>query len=85
MIIISIACLSFLFVASEPIILLRRMIGFKEEDTLNYSKFKMFIYTLITCAMCSGFWIGIILTQNILTASIISVVAELIYKINNKI
>lgn len=83
--IISIACISFLFIAAEPIILLKRFMGFKEEMYLEYSKAKQFFYRMITCCLCSGFWIGLILTLSISQASIIAVIAELIYKINNRI
>jgi len=83
--IIKIACLSFLFVASEPLILIKRFLGFKEEDYMDYGKIKSFIYRMITCAMCSGFWIGLILTGSILDAALISIISELIYKLNNRL
>ena len=78
--IISIACITYLFVASEPLILFKRFLGFKEEDYHTYSKYKQFIYRLITCALCSGFWIGFILTFSVYQAAIISIVAEIIYR-----
>jgi hypothetical protein len=44
------------------------------------SKYKRTIYRFLTCHLCIGFWIGL-LTQNILMAAIVSVVAVLIEKI----
>jgi len=73
-------CLSVLFNTAEPILLLKRRIGFKEEDYDTYSNNKKFFHRGLYCTMCSGFWIGLILTGNIFTASIISIGSELINK-----
>jgi hypothetical protein len=78
--IIGISCLSVLFQASEPMILLKRYVGLKEEEYHTYSKWRKIIHRMIYCCLCSGFWIGLILTWNILTASIISILGEVIYK-----
>jgi len=78
--ILGLICLAVLFNTAEPILLLKRRIGFKEEDYDNYSKFKKFVHRGIYCCMCSGFWIGLILSGNIFTASIISIGSELINK-----
>jgi len=83
--IIELACLSYLFVVAEPSILLRELIGFKEENYFEYGKIKKFFHRLLNCCMCSGFWIGLIATGNIGTAAIISISAEIIYRIMNKI
>lgn len=77
--ILGLACLSILFVASEPLIILKRYIGFKEEEYDNWDNKKQFIFRLMTCALCSGFWIGLI-SLSLYKAAIISVLAELIYK-----
>jgi hypothetical protein len=77
--ILGLTCLTILFVASEPLIILKRYIGFKEEEYDNWDNKKRFIFRLITCALCSGFWIGII-SLSIYKAAIISVLSELIYK-----
>jgi hypothetical protein len=39
---------------------------------------------LLTCSLCTGFWVGLIGTQNILHASLVSVIAEGISRINRK-
>lgn len=77
--ILGLVCLSILFVVSEPLILLKRYIGFKEEEYDVWGKMKRFIFRLITCALCSGFWIGLI-TMSLYKAAIISVLAEFIHK-----
>jgi hypothetical protein len=77
--IIGLACISILFVSSEPLILLKRYIGFKEEEYDNWSEEKRFIFRLITCVLCSGFWIGL-LTFSLYKAAIISILAEYIHK-----
>lgn len=78
--IIAIACLTVLFVVAEPMIILKRHLGFKEEDYDKWSKCKRFVFRLITCCLCSGFWIGGLLTLNIYYAAMISILAEYIYK-----
>lgn len=77
--IIWISCLSVLFVVAEPSILIKRWLGFKEEE-MGKSKVKDFFTKLLYCAMCSGTWIGLILTMDISKAVIIGIVSELIYK-----
>jgi len=85
MIIIELACLSFLFVNAEPLILFKRFCGYREEQMHTYSKTKQFIHKLIYCCLCSGFWIGLIFSGSILKAALISVIAEIISKINNRL
>lgn len=58
---LTIISISYLFIHSEPLILLKRYLGFKEERYDEFSKIKRFFYKLITCWMCSAFWIGIFL------------------------
>jgi hypothetical protein len=77
-------CLTHLFVVAEPSILIKRLLGFKEEEYDNMSLIKRFFYRMTTCHLCSGFWIGLF-SGNILIAAIISVSAEILNKIINKI
>jgi hypothetical protein len=83
--IIKIAAITMLFVVSEPMILLKRFIGFKDEDYMKYGKVKAFISRLINCCLCSGFWLGLILTGSMYDAALISIISELIYKLNNRL
>lgn len=78
--ILAISCLSVLFVVAEPMIILKRKFGFREEDYEDWSYNKRLLFRLITCALCSGFWLGAIITLNIYKAAIISILAEYIYK-----
>lgn len=77
---IAISSFGALFVAAEPIILLKRYFGFKEERYDDMSKIMRFFHRMLYCALCSGFWIALALTQNLHQAAICSVLAEAIYK-----
>jgi uncharacterized membrane protein len=77
--------LGILFVEAEPMIKLKRMIGFNDEDYFRWKESKKFIYRLINCVTCSTFWIGLIITGNIYLAAITSILGELIYKIKNRL
>jgi len=61
--ILIIISISYLFIHAEPMILLKRWFGFKDEKYDDFSKSKKFIHRLINCWMCSTFWIGIIYTS----------------------
>ena len=85
--IIGLASLTVLFVKAEPLIIIKRLLGFKEELYDTYSSLKRFIFKLITCCMCSGWWIGIFflslsgnynLLEVIELASIVSIISELL-------
>lgn len=54
--------ISYLFITAEPIILIKRILGFKEEKYDEYTPFKRFFLKLLYCWMCSAFWIGIFIT-----------------------
>lgn len=73
--IIALASLTNLFVHSEPTNKLKHFI---------YNKLKRseddFIFRLISCCLCSGFWIGLLFTFSLYQAAIIAVFAELISK-----
>jgi hypothetical protein len=83
--ILSISALTFLFIHAEPSILFKRFSGFKEENYNEYSNAKRMIYRLITCSLCSGFWIGLLFTFSIQQAAIISLTAEIIDRLMKKI
>jgi hypothetical protein len=61
-----------IWIDAEPMIILKELAGFKEEDYDNYGKIKAFIHRLIYCGFCSGFWITLLITQKLETAVIIS-------------
>jgi len=68
-----VVCFSYLFVVNEPI---------------EWVKDKLFITgmlrRLLDCALCSGFWIGFIMYGDVFIASLVSVFAELTYRMFNK-
>lgn len=91
MTILTIASVGVLFVVAEPMIIVKRLLGFKEENIgkqlyknnwVNVSK--DFITKLLYCCQCSGFWITFIMTHDPVQAAIVSFFAELLgRKINN--
>jgi hypothetical protein len=74
---LGLGAMSFLFVAAEPMIMIK-MWFFNTIYKKDYTN--LLIWKLINCAKCSGFWIGFAITRDILSASIIAVIAELIYQ-----
>lgn len=78
--IIWMSCLSVLFVVAEPIIMMKRNLGFREEDICGVQPVRDFFTKLLYCAMCSGFWIGLILSFDPQKAVIVSILSELIYR-----
>lgn len=78
--ILALACLNVLFIVAEPILLMKRYIGFKEEEFDSYGPSKRFVHKMIYCCLCSGFWISLAISQSIFIAAIASVLGEYIYK-----
>ena len=78
--IVVLACVTHLFVVAEPIILIKRFMGFKEEEMGN-NKVRDFFTKMLYCNLCSGFWIGLVFTLKPLAAVLISVISEIIHKI----
>jgi hypothetical protein len=74
---LGISAMSFLFVAAEPMILIKTWM-FNYIYKKDYTN--LLIWKLINCALCSGFWIGLVITRDALSASIIAVIAEAIYQ-----
>lgn len=80
-----------MWISSTPTIMLRKYLGI-DEDAIYKSAIKNFFVELFNCAVCSGFWIAIILLTLPLNyfihaigiASISAILAELFFKtINN--
>lgn len=70
--------LAFLAVKAEPIILIKRALGFKEEDYSNYKPFKQFIHRLIYCEYCLSVWITFFFTFDIYMMGLVSLLTCLI-------
>lgn len=78
---IGLIAIGVLIQSAEPILLLKRLIGFKEEDYPDYSRFKRFIHRGLYCCLCSSFWIALFYFKfNLLSAAIVAVSAEYIYQ-----
>jgi hypothetical protein len=73
--IIAVAAITNLWVHSEPSNKFRYWLYKDQKD-----KDGLWHWRLINCAMCSGFWLGLIVTLSLYQAAIISIVAELICK-----
>jgi len=79
--ILGLASLSVIFVSAEPLIVLKH---FSFKRIRNYQD--RWFWRLINCSLCSGFWIALAFTGDILTASTVAVLAEVLYqKINGSI
>jgi uncharacterized membrane protein len=78
--IILFACIGVLLQEAEPIIMIKRHIGFKEESYDDQSKIMKFIHRLLYCAMCLTFWVALISTLNPTTAIISSVLSAILHK-----
>jgi len=75
---LGLAAISFLFaVGAEPIQLLKHKLNILNVEDHN-PEWKNFIIKLINCSLCSGFWIGLLFTQSLYSAAIISILSELI-------
>jgi len=77
----SLVAITFLFIEAEPLILFKRYLGFREEEYDSMSKLKRYFHKLITCHLCSGFWIGLAFTGSLYQAVLVSVLSELLKKI----
>ena len=83
-----ISCLSVLFVCAEPLILLKRYLGFKQEE-VSYNRLKSLFTKLLYCAMCSSWYISLVILFilhphevlfNFEKSFMISILSELIYR-----
>jgi hypothetical protein len=73
--ILGLASLTNLWLHSEPTNKFKEILYKKVEN-----KDSLWHWRLINCALCSGFWLGLIITWNLYLAAIIAVCAELICK-----
>lgn len=64
------ACAGYLFAeAAQPVQYLKKLC---RTDRVGW------LSQLLDCSLCSGFWIGLVYTQNVLSACIVSVMAEVV-------
>lgn len=76
--IVALACLTHLWVISEPTRGLRKLIGLDSSHPIKIIR----VFTqFLECSLCSGFWLGLLFTGGSLyMAAIVSVLAEYIYR-----
>ena len=77
---IILACAGVLLQCAEPIIHIKRWMGFREEQYDTYTSAKRFFHRMLYCAMCLTFWVGLALTWDIAIAIVGSVAAAYIHK-----
>lgn len=69
-------CMVWLFTTgSAPIQFIKEFLGL-HEDSNTKNVFKKVVIKLINCDLCSGFWFGLAVYQNIWMACIVSICAE---------
>ena len=73
--ILGLASITNLWIHSEPTNKFKNWLykSIENKDSLWH-------WRLISCALCTGFWLGLIVTWNLYLAAIVSVSAELICK-----
>jgi type III secretory pathway component EscU len=76
---IALLSLTWLFTeGATPVQFLKKLFNVHADaETAKLSLTKKVVQGLINCALCSGFWIGLIYYQNLLMACLVSVGAEL--------
>jgi hypothetical protein len=80
--IIGLGCLGYLLTVAEPMIFLKRFLGFKEEYYDEYSRIKQFFFRLLSCPMCFTFWFSLITSQSLYIGAIAAIIAMIIEKNN---
>jgi len=76
--ILGLAALSYLFaVGAEPVQWVKTWFHVGPDSEYE-NKVQWFFLKLLNCPLCSGFWIGLICTNDLLLAGIISILAEYI-------
>ena len=80
-------CVTVLAINATPLLIIRHKLGLLDMKDSN-SNFKNRVIELLSCAMCLGFWIGLLyyiilnpLFVSILYGSIIAIGSELINKL----
>lgn len=74
--IVGLACFSWLLTVAEPVIRMRVLLGI--HQVTEESEIRTFIVRLLDCAMCIGFWVGLIGTLSIPQAALVAVIARII-------
>ena len=82
---LGLCCLSFLFTeGAEPIQWLKSKVHLSNDSDYK-NKFQWFFLELLNCNLCFAFWVGIFYYHHLLLACLLSVCAEVLSRILNKI
>jgi hypothetical protein len=76
----SYACVAYIIARAEVFQKIKRPLGI-DDNAMPYTWYAKIAQELLNCSLCVGFWVGIIMTQVVWQAAIVSVVAEIIDKI----
>lgn len=74
---IGLCCFVYLLVEAHPIQALKAKSGFT-PDAKN--KVVSYLAMMCDCCLCLGFWVGLVFYMDILTASIVSICSEFLYR-----
>lgn len=78
--ILGLMCITCLSVNATPLLYLRDKMGLLDiKDSNHFLKNRLI--ELLSCPMCIGFWIGIIVTQDIYISAIVAIGSEILNKI----
>jgi len=75
------SCIGVLLQCAEPVIWIKRDIGFKDEEYDQMTKRMRTLHRLLSCAMCLTFWVVLLVTWNPVISVISSVGADILHKI----
>lgn len=78
LLIIGLACLTHLWVVSEPTQALMRLLKIDYSDYDDSSKLKQTFIRFFNCHLCIGFWLGLIVLHNLPLAAIVSILSVII-------
>ena len=74
------SCIGVLLQEAEPVKMIKRYFGFKDENYDTMSKRMRYFHRLLSCSMCLTFWVVLTMTWNIQISVISSVLSQLIHK-----
>lgn len=74
---IGLCCFVYLLVEASPIQAIKAKIGFTPNS--KYSAVS-YLASMADCCLCLGFWVGLVFYMDVLTASIVSICSEILYR-----
>lgn len=74
---VGLCCGIYLAVEAHPIQVLKAKTGFTPDSN---NKVVSYLAMMFDCCLCLGFWVGLVFYMDILTASIVSICSEFLYR-----